>query len=173
MTSFLKRRSLSKPKRGVKIHPYDLNFVRTRNKNKAHSFLLELFGDSDLSKADLAKMLGKKPEQITRWLAGPGNLKLDTLSDLVFAMKGEFIVVQSSDELSRGKSNRRSPEWLVSTARKTKWEPVAESADVSHVGAPTTPKVHYSVTIDSKDCQKVNQYARYQSKPEPAVAAIS
>lgn len=171
MTSFLKRRSLSKPTRGVKIHPFDLGLVRTRNKNKAHSLLLEMFEESSLSKADLAKMLDKKPEQITRWLAGPGNLKLDTLSDLIFAMKGEFFVVQCKDELARGKSNRRSPEWLSWPTGEPKWEPVSVAS-----GSPDTtqtPKVKYSIKLSSKDTQGTHQYERYKTNRATAVDTVS
>lgn len=172
MTSSLKRRSLSKPEQGVKIHPFDLGFVRTRNKNKAHSLLLELFEESDLSKADLAKMLGKKPEQITRWLAGPGNLKLDTLSDLIFAMKGEFFVVQCKDELSRGKSNRQSPEWLTAPATGAKWERVLETPSGMTSSETGTSKVRYSVNISSRESHKEHQHDRYQTIPSAPLAAV-
>lgn len=159
MTSFLKRRSLSKPTRGAKIHPFDLGLVRTRNKNKAHSLLLEMFEESNLSKADLAKMLDKKPEQITRWLAGPGNLKLDTLSDLIFAMKGEFFVVQCKDELARGKSNRQSPSWLSPSIEEARWKQVSAAPDCSD--ATDALKVKYSMELSSKDTQEAHQYDRY------------
>ncbi|MFA9232385.1 MAG: hypothetical protein ACEQSU_16835 [Microgenomates group bacterium] len=112
MTLSLKKRLLSKPKKGEKIDLFDIAFVRARNRNKAHSALLEEFVSSEITKAELAVMLDKRPEQITRWLAGPSNLTLDTLSDLIFALRGNFIELQSKDELSRGKSNARSPEWL-------------------------------------------------------------
>lgn len=112
MTLSLKRRLLSKPSRDSRVHLYDLGTVRARNKNKAHSFLLDAFKESDLSKTEVAKMLGKKPEQITRWLGGPGNLTLDTLSDLIFVLKGQTFTLQAEDEFARGKSNRRQPEWL-------------------------------------------------------------
>ena len=172
MTSSLKRRSLSKPEQGVKINPYDLGFVRTRNKNKAHSLILELFAEGDLSKSDLARMLDKKPEQITRWLAGPGNLKLDTLSDLIFALKGDFFAVQCKDELSRGRSNRLSPEWLLPPARGTKWEYVVDSSSGSEASKPSSAKVHYSVNLSSKDSQKAQQYDRYKASPTTAVATV-
>lgn len=172
MTSFLKRRSLSKPEQGVKIHPFDLGYVRTRNKNKAHSLLLEIFEESNLSKADLAKMLDKKPEQITRWLAGPGNLKLDTLSDLIFAMKGEFFVVNCKDELARGKSNRRSPEWLSLPIGEKKWKQVLVTPDSSATSELSPPKVKYSVNLSLKDTQKVRQYDRYKTNRAVAVDAV-
>jgi hypothetical protein len=163
MTFSLKRRSLSKPEQGVNINLFDLGYVRTRNKNKAHSLLLEIFKESGLSKADLAKKLGKKPEQITRWLAGPGNLKLDTLSDLIFAMKGEFFVVNCKDELARGKSNRRSPAWLSLPVDVKKWEQVPVTLDSSAASELSSSKVKYSVNFSSKDNQKVDKYERYNT----------
>jgi len=111
MTSSLKRKSLSKPVTGALVPAYDLALVRGRNKNKAHSFLLQCFEESGVSKAELAQMLSKRPEQITRWLGGPGNLTLDTLSDLLFALKGEFLEVRCVDALTQGKTNRGLIEW--------------------------------------------------------------
>lgn len=100
--------------------------MAARNKNKVHSFLLELFAESDTSKSDLAKMLGKKPEQITRWLGSSGNLTLDTISQLVFALTGgKFIKIEVADDLSRGKSNHQTPDWIVK-----------RNADQESIGSP-------------------------------------
>jgi hypothetical protein len=62
-------------------------------------------------------MLHKKPEQITRWLGGPGNMTLDTISDLIFATSGQFFKVVCVDDLSKGKSNRCMSDWW-----KTKYD---------------------------------------------------
>lgn len=40
-----------------------------------------------ISKAVLAKRLGRRPEQISRWLAAPSNLTLDTISDLLVGLR--------------------------------------------------------------------------------------
>jgi len=45
--------------------------------------------DGRLTKAELARRLGKRPEQITRWLGAPGNWTLDTVSDLLLGMGSE------------------------------------------------------------------------------------
>lgn len=112
MSTSLKRPYLSKPRRGEKIALFDVAYARSRNRNKAHSLLLEEFEKSRLSKAEVAKMLGKRPEQITRWLSGPANLTLDTISDLIFAIRGNFFSLKLNDDLSKGKSNQIYPEWL-------------------------------------------------------------
>lgn len=120
MTISLKRPSLSKPQKGEKISVHNISYARARGKNKAHSLMLDLFSESGLSKTQLANMLGKKPEQITRWLSGPGNMTMETFSDLVFAVSGCFIDIKISDDLSKGKSNRRSPGWLFFQVESSK-----------------------------------------------------
>jgi DNA-binding phage protein len=39
-----------------------------------------------LTKRELARRIGKKPEQITRWLSYPGNLTLDTIAEILVGM---------------------------------------------------------------------------------------
>lgn len=112
--------SLSKPVRGQKIDHAALAFVQARNRNKAHSLLLERFKESGLSKSELAVMLGKRPEQISRWLGGPGNLTLDTISDILFAVEGAMLKLSVDDAISKAPRNHRRPEWLdvPSTAKE-------------------------------------------------------
>lgn len=69
-----------------------------------------MFHSSDMTKTEIATMLGKKPEQVSRWLGGPGNMTLDTLSDLIFAIKGNFIKIEDIDEFGRRRKNSQHPE---------------------------------------------------------------
>ena len=66
-----------------------LAYFRARLKNRIHDAVLSQFAASGITKAQLARRLDKKPEQITRWLSSPGNWTLDTWSDLLLGMKSE------------------------------------------------------------------------------------
>ncbi|MCC0013848.1 MAG: helix-turn-helix transcriptional regulator [Rhodobiaceae bacterium] len=68
-------------------------YFRARLRSRVHEAILQIFlkeKENGLTKADLSRRLGKAPEQITRWLGGPGNLTLDTVSDILLAMKHEL-----------------------------------------------------------------------------------
>ena len=45
-----------------------------------------------MTRADLARKLDKRPEQITRWLSAPGNWTFDTAAALALAMGSRFEV---------------------------------------------------------------------------------
>ena len=52
--------------------------------------LLEIFEHlketTGFSRSDLARKVGRRPEQVTRWLSAPTNLETDTVSDLALGM---------------------------------------------------------------------------------------
>lgn len=71
------------------ISEYWLAYFRDNFRADLHDKLLELFEayeNSGKSQADLARKLGRRPEQISRWLRTSGNLEADTVSDLSLAM---------------------------------------------------------------------------------------
>jgi hypothetical protein len=75
---------------GEKIPVGKLAYFRGRLTNRIHEAVLTEF--SRLSQADkinraqIASRIGRKPEQVTRWLGAPGNWTIETLSDLSLAM---------------------------------------------------------------------------------------
>ena len=73
-----------------------LSYVRAKNKNTAHSKLLEIFISSGVSKESLAIMLGVELDQVAKWLGSPDSRTLDEMSDIVFALTGEFFVINLS-----------------------------------------------------------------------------
>ncbi|AMN46399.1 hypothetical protein ACG33_04625 [Steroidobacter denitrificans] len=72
----------------------EIFYFRQRCKNRLFQSLVAFFAEKaekeGLTKKDLAVSLGKDPAQITRWLSGPGNWTLDTVSDLLLAMNSEL-----------------------------------------------------------------------------------
>jgi hypothetical protein len=77
-----------------KINLDDLVYYRERTRNRVYATVISLFSrlveTRKLTKAELAFRLQKEPAQITRWLGGPSNWTLDTISDLLLAMGCEL-----------------------------------------------------------------------------------
>lgn len=61
-------------------------YFRERFRGEINEVIANSFSASGLTKADLARKLGRRPEQITRWLSAPCNLEADTISDLCLAL---------------------------------------------------------------------------------------
>jgi hypothetical protein len=65
-------------------------FFRERLRVNLHQFLLQEFVQrmraSGLTRKELARRIGKRPEVVTRCLGAPSNLTLDTVSDLLLGM---------------------------------------------------------------------------------------
>jgi len=98
---------------GSRIPDEKLNYFRARLKNRLHAMVLtqfiKLVDDKQFTKADLARRLGKKPEQITRWLGVPGNWTLDTVSDLLLGMGFEPTLATSN--LAQGAIQPSKEQW--------------------------------------------------------------
>lgn len=79
---------LSEPTGTSPISQSALTYFRHRLKQRIFQALLKEFKRSGVTKADLARRLGKEPAQISRLLSGPGNVTLETVSDVLFALSG-------------------------------------------------------------------------------------
>lgn len=75
---------------GEDIPPGKLEYFRSRLSNRLHEIIIDEFvrlsETKKITKADLARRIGKSPAQITRWLGAPSNWTLDTVSDLALGM---------------------------------------------------------------------------------------
>lgn len=71
-----------------------LAYFQARLSNLLHEAVLSRFlkleKERGLTRADLARRIGRKPEQVTRWFGSPGNWTLETVSDLLIAMECEL-----------------------------------------------------------------------------------
>lgn len=80
--------SLSKPTEGEPIRVPTLAYLRARHKRKLHSLVLAEFKKSGITQAELCRRLRKDAATVSRLLGEPGNWRLDTVSDLLFAISG-------------------------------------------------------------------------------------
>lgn len=77
---------LMKEIKSAVIPSYWVSYFREKLRGEVNDQFLEAFHASGLTKADLARKLNKRPEQVTRWLSAPGNLESDTVSDIALAL---------------------------------------------------------------------------------------
>ena len=77
-----------------------LAYFRERQRNRLYDFIVSRFLEKErkqeLSRAELARKIHKKPEQITRFLSSPGNWTLDTISDLMLGISDAEIAFEAS-----------------------------------------------------------------------------
>lgn len=85
------------------------NFIMTKFKENEH--------DNGLTKAELARRIGRDPAVVTRLLASPGNWRSDTASDLLLGICGEELEFSSSSPLTRPKRNYAGSDWFVVNAK--------------------------------------------------------
>ena len=90
MNTSRKKPFLSEVLDGDKIPLGTLSYFRERFRDHLYDLVMEEFlkqgTESGLTRADVARRIGRRPEQITRWFGAPGNWTLETVSDLLLAV---------------------------------------------------------------------------------------
>ena len=80
--------------KGRRLADREIYYYRQRQKNRIFQSVVAFFAERaeryGLTKSAIADSLGKDRAQVTRWLSGPGNWELDTISDLLLAMGAEM-----------------------------------------------------------------------------------
>lgn len=107
---------LSEVHKGEKIPLRVLSFFRARLQSRLWDLVVGEFqhksATKGLTKADVARRLDCRPEQVTRWLATPGNWTTDTASDLMLAIGGAELGLSISRLADRRPHNYTGPDWL-------------------------------------------------------------
>ena len=90
MNTSQKRPFLSEVLDGDKIPLGTLSYFRERFRDRLYDLVMEEFlkkdAEAGLTRAEVARRIGRRPEQITRWFGAPGNWTLETVSDLLLAI---------------------------------------------------------------------------------------
>lgn len=82
-----------------------LAYLGERARNRCYDHVLKKFRYSGLSKADLARRIGKGPDRVNKLLSGPGNWTIDTIAELLAGIAGEEFVPTSESLLGRHERN--------------------------------------------------------------------
>lgn len=145
-TSRTKTKStLSEIAAGEPIPADKLAYFQARFRNRLYSFVMTKFLEAErngrLTRAELARRIGRRPEQITRLLGAPGNWTLDTASDLLLGIAAEELELASSPLLNRKSRNYSGPDWLrvapkVTMSSSTTSRTVAINPDVQSEARP-------------------------------------
>lgn len=90
------------------LRPEHVSYFGSRLRHDVHEEILQLFmkrAEEGFTKGDLARRLDKRPEQITRWLAAPGNWTFDTAAALALGL-GATLRVAAEPLQETSPSNR-------------------------------------------------------------------
>lgn len=102
---------LSKPEGNRPIPRSAFSYLRARNRLRAFNLLQNEFRLSGISQATLSGRMKKDPGQLSRLLNAPGNITLDTLSDLLFAISGAVPNYSAEHPLDKPARNLTKPVW--------------------------------------------------------------
>ncbi|MER9431466.1 hypothetical protein NKJ55_31085 [Mesorhizobium sp. M0106] len=93
------------------IAKFWIAYFRENFRGEINDQLLEAFHESDITKADIARKLDKRPEQITRWLSAPCNLESDTISDIALSLG--YVPKIRFEKIGAEQSNNRTHAFLA------------------------------------------------------------
>lgn len=97
--------TLSKPAPGERVPPETLAYFTARAKRQAYDLVIAELEATGITKAELARRLGKDAARISRMLGGPGNWTIKTASNLLFAMSGATLAYRIDRPLDRPPRN--------------------------------------------------------------------
>ena len=93
-----------------------------------------------ISRATLAKRIGKEPPQIIRWLSGPANLTINTISTILLGMGAELDAkVVFSRDISTPNYAHPLVDFLASVMPSTVSQNIGQVITLREVSHPETP----------------------------------
>jgi len=90
-----------------------LAYFRERFRDRLYELVVEEFLKSGMTRAELARRISRKPEQVTRWLGAPGNWEIDTVSDMLLAICKAQPRIELDRLNDQRRSNRSRPDWQI------------------------------------------------------------
>jgi hypothetical protein len=108
-------------------------YFQARLRNRLFNFIVEKFLQQQqrhgLTKAALARRIGKTPDVVNRWLGAPSNLTLDTVSDLLLGIGAEELKPETSSLLEQNPTNFLHADWIKLDEQSTRSQPPRPKAN--------------------------------------------
>src|SRR5260370_18904902 len=101
-------------------------YFQARMRNRLFNFIVEKFLQEQqrgLTKAALARRIGKTPDVINRWLGAPSNLTLDTVSDLLLGIGAEELKPEAESLLNQAPRNFLPDPWIKQEEQPKRTQP--------------------------------------------------
>jgi hypothetical protein len=98
-------------KRLERISPSSLAYLGQRARNNCYDFVLKRFDESDMTKAELARRMGKSQSQINHMLASPANWTVRTVAELLAAISDEEFIPNARPLRGRKPRNQRQEDF--------------------------------------------------------------
>ncbi|MEC9165915.1 MAG: hypothetical protein VX596_02360 [Pseudomonadota bacterium] len=106
---------LTPPRDGQKTPFVTRAYFRQRQRDRLFDLVHAEFRKSGLTQAELARRMGRRPEVVSRMLGAPGNWRLDTVSDLLFAISGAEAAFTTRYPMAESASDAAAPADAVAT----------------------------------------------------------
>jgi hypothetical protein len=97
---------------GDRIASAEFSYFAARNRRKIYSVIIKEFKKSKLSQAQLARRMGQRTDTVCRWLSGPGNYTLDSVSSLLLGISGGELSYSVVHPFSAGPKKPSLPDWV-------------------------------------------------------------
>jgi len=135
MNTFHETSLLAEPSGDERIDERALGYVTQTARDDVFDMVANACVEAGVTRANIARRLGKDPAQVSRLLNSPGNWTIDTIAELLFAIDGSFLRPARHWPQREALSNRRHSTCVVEgqvSFGKAEWNSRAQTKNIAN-----------------------------------------
>lgn len=135
MNTFQETSLLADPSGDERIEERTLGYVTQTTRDDVFDMVANACVEAGVTRANIARRLGKDPAQVSRLLNMPGNWTIDTIAELLFAIDGSFLRPERYWPQKEALSNRRHSTCVVEGSEsfgKVDWQANASTKNIAN-----------------------------------------